>query len=273
MSIRSLTGLAAWILMCSSASAYTQSHIEAPAYNPNTPPQYAVFSMAEGWTAMRWGNAYSGFTMSQCKISIRLQPPEGMSGPAYYFELEGDSNLYTCFGVRYQYRLEDMAKALSPVLQNVRVPYTRSGPALPQHRRCSGVLSTHWVTTPNVAGWFIADGECTSVPAVVSCEVSVPTVIEHKPVSTGDIRSSARGVANVRCTGKASVGLSSPGGIALYNGKEKVDSRLSVQRGGSTAVNVIADPSIDVDLLSDIDTTQPHAGVYSGAGVLVASWD
>lgn len=123
-------------------------------------------------------------------------------------------------------------------------------------------------------GWLVSwGGACTTTPAAVSCVVSVPAVIEHKSVSTGVIRSSARGVANVGCTGKASVGLSSPGGIALYNGKEHVDSRLSVQRGGSTAVIVVADPSVDVDLLSDIDTTQPRAGVYSGAGVLVASWD
>lgn len=217
-----------------------------------------------------WSSNSSGL-FAKCTIAIRSSPPEGMAGPTYYFELKGDAG-GRCFGIHYRTDVVTMSREIFPVLQNVRVPYAGTRPGV-NYYRCWGEFASHYHTTWNVAGWFHSGGACTTTPAAVSCVVSVPAVIEHKSVSTGIIRSSARGVANVGCTGKASVGLTSPGGIALYNGKEHVDSRLSVQRGGSTAVIVVADPSVDVDLLSDIDTTQPRAGVYSGAGVLVASWD
>ncbi len=249
--------------------ALVYAKVEVPEYNANVTPQYATFSLQE--PELGWGTNDYGLK-AKCTIAIKSGPPKGVVGPTYYFELKGDSG-GRCFGVRYLNDEKSLGKELYPLLQNVRVPYAGTKPALPTVSKCYGEFNSHYYATWNRAGWYGRGGYCTTAPVEVSCVVSVPTVIEHKPARVGVIRSSARGVANIRCTGKASVGLSSPWGIELYNGKEKVDSRLSLQSEGATAVIVVADPSSDVDLVSDINATQPSAGLYSGSGVLVASWD
>lgn len=259
-------------LYCAKTSAL-DAIISVPEYNRNTPPQYATYSM--GGRGLRWGGGV-GWGHKECTITILSSPPKGEDGPTYVFELNG-GNKNNCFGINISScgsGEQCQTTKLWDVLQNVRVPYLTSRPKGYLTYQCFGGLSTAYYQSWDQYGWMNDVGnKCNTVPAEISCVVSVPTVIEHKPTHAGVIRSSARGIANIRCTGRASVGLSSPGVIALYSEKEKVDSRLSVQRDGATAVIVVADPSIDVDLHSDINTTQPRAGLYSGSGVLVASWD
>ncbi len=243
----------------------------------SNPPQAYVTVSVEN---IPWHmGAYPGAAGGQCTITVQLgggdwsKPVHRYYLNGYVGDPHGPTSSSTCFGVSYRLGAEGMLPELISRVQRVQVPYYDSRGMI---NICTGAFYLNYVSGAQISGYLqqnVGPGQCTESKPPVTCSIGLPGLIEHKPTTAGGVISHAGGAATVRCSGRASVSLTTPLGIALHNGKDKLDSRLYVQREGTTNVTVTVDTSAVIDLLSTIDSIQPSAGSYSGSGVIVATWE